>query len=1049
MVNTTTNKAEDNPTLESLAMTGPIDMNDNDIINLNVARFNLAPSVTPAEGDLYWNATDKTLNIKTDTETVIQIGQEMVLRSKNNTGVQINNGEVVYISGADTARPEITLANANSWETSQTTIGIATQDIANGSEGFITVFGLVRDVDTSGMSEGAIVYLGTTDGEFTTTRPTHPDFVVRVGYVINVDPSTGIIFFSVDHDRNESFFNGTFNESFDALVTSNGTIITMSLEHSGGGNLTLRFSDGPSTLDTTPAATIVLTAGTDEVPVFNYIYIPQSTKVLTKSTSGFPTATEHIKVGSFFVQSATRVQSHGALVNQNHNDHGAGTDLMGHMAHTAERIRHEGAIFTSGLAGAGIDDYLTLALGSSFFKSNSGTIYQMHRHIVPAFDQSASDEILIVNHHDGISPTPYLASSDLFTDITHDSGGSSIGLNKYFNLTFIAIGNKTGEYSPILCNLPSGSYNTQAGAEQDTSGHDNFNIPEAFNIDSSTGLLICRLTIQMGSTWTYISTSDLRGRTPQTATAGGPGVALTSFDDAAFDIHNATDPTKRFFLDASNITTGTDRTATIPDKDFTIAGIDDIQGLATQHSDISDAGSGVIISAAERTALHAIFTPGLVTAHSDVSDAGSGVIISAAERTALHAVYTIAADLAANKTISGNWRIDNALGFKFLAQGGGSDQFIFLVNDVFSLHNASLLVLGASAKITARTLQLSNALAVAYGGTGATNAGDALNNLGISDAGSGIIISAAERTALHNEVTRASLGIATSDTVTFNGVISTNAIRLPSDGSASVDYISVGIGDDLRIFHDAINTWMVNATGTLIFLNNANGTVAVKSGTGFDGWFQVNTTDANDANSDAKISLLEQNVFKWTIMNDGSDSDRFRIFHDVAGVDAMTIANDGSIVFGAPTGGDKGIGTVNAKAVYDDGTLLTCWPIQLWKNKAMLQEDIDLHGEGKRLYSIDEIKEFMLTNEQMPAFPSRTDWEQSREVITKTIPHEIYDIDGELIDTKEKISETTKFPEIAKKFSTGKLQNAMWETIEQLQIYIFELHDRIKLLEAN
>jgi len=32
---------------------------------------------------------------------------------------------------------------------------------------------------------------------------------------------------------------------------------------------------------------------------------------------------------------------------------------------------------------------------------------------------------------------------------------------------------------------------------------------------------------------------------------------------------------------------------------------------------------------------------------------------------------------------------------------------------------------------------------------------------------------------------------------------------------------------------------------------------------------------------------------------------------------------DGSIVVGSPTGGAKGLGTVNAVAVYDDNTLLT------------------------------------------------------------------------------------------------------------------------------
>ena len=100
------------------------------------------------------------------------------------------------------------------------------------------------------------------------------------------------------------FFQGSFQETFDALVTSNGTVVTMSLEQSGGGDLTMQFSDGLHTLDCTPVSTITLTAGSDTAPQVNYIYIPQSTKLLTKSTSDWP-STEHIKVGFFFVQSAT------------------------------------------------------------------------------------------------------------------------------------------------------------------------------------------------------------------------------------------------------------------------------------------------------------------------------------------------------------------------------------------------------------------------------------------------------------------------------------------------------------------------------------------------------------------------------------------------------------------------------------------------------------------------------------------------------------------------------------------------------------------------
>ena len=58
----------------------------------------------------------------------------------------------------------------------------------------------------------------------------------------------------------DPFFNGTFAETFNAITTSDGATVTMSLEQSGGGDLTMQFSDGNTVLDCTPACTIVLTA---------------------------------------------------------------------------------------------------------------------------------------------------------------------------------------------------------------------------------------------------------------------------------------------------------------------------------------------------------------------------------------------------------------------------------------------------------------------------------------------------------------------------------------------------------------------------------------------------------------------------------------------------------------------------------------------------------------------------------------------------------------------------------------------------------------------
>ncbi len=50
-----------------------------------------------------------------------------------------------------------------------------------------------------------------------------------------------------------------------------------------------------------------------------------------------------------------------------------------------------------------------------------------------------------------------------------------------------------------------------------------------------------------------------------------------------------------------------------------------------------------------------------------------------------------------------------------------------------------------------------------------------------------------------------------------------------------------------------------------------------------------------------------------------------KIKFQTSGTNRAEFQSDGSFVVGSPTGGGKGLGTINAKAVYDDGTLLTCY----------------------------------------------------------------------------------------------------------------------------
>jgi hypothetical protein len=164
-----------------------------------------------------------------------------------------------------------------------------------------------------------------------------------------------------------------------------------------------------------------------------------------KSTTGFPAAsTEHIKVGYFYVPSATRVQSDsGPFANQNWNDERAGTGGYGHVAHMGEKIRYGiGVTYRSGLditvdiqtVGGGLDDV--------YLSTTSGLILQMHEQTITAKDMETGDDAHVIN-----DPVTANAEINNLNQITTDSTGASL-TNRYFNLFVAMACNKTGQYQP-------------------------------------------------------------------------------------------------------------------------------------------------------------------------------------------------------------------------------------------------------------------------------------------------------------------------------------------------------------------------------------------------------------------------------------------------------------------------------------------------------------------------------------------------------------------------------------------------------------------------
>jgi hypothetical protein len=595
----------------------------------NFIDFNINYVVTGNEkqGAMYWDENNKTYSFVLENNVIGQLFEEDFIAGQNDTGDTLQNGCVATYAGSIGNSGNIRIAHtvAAAGEEPILTIGILTHDIVDGARGKVTTKGKVRGIQTDGVNygetwlDGQILYKSpTVAGGLTNVEPQAPIPAIPLCVVISAHESNGTLLVrptfpqaligltdvngtSVnttgqilvwDNDNEvfdftenildikayNQFYNGTIRETFDCLVESDGVNVTATLEQQGGGDLTLQFSDGTTVLDCTPIQSVALTPGSDQSPQSNFIYIPFSTKTITVSTTGWPSNEEHIKLAYVYIPSATHAQDEGAYINQNWNDHLANGNLQGHMSHMAERARLQKG-YNSGMDANGLDQntatsYFNYISGSeSYFKMSSGVMFQLHRHTLPAIDtEVVGDDIHVVNWNG----ENYYELSQL-NDIVADSEGASLS-NKYFNLFFFAVGNKTGEYSPMMCMLPSGSYSSAASAQNDVDGYDNLTMPRQFILDSGVGVPICRMTLRYTggtSTLTHISTTDLRSG-GITASGGGTGTT-TTFADNQFEVFNVTDSTKILNLDASAITTGNTRTLTIPDANGTIALTSDLK----------------------------------------------------------------------------------------------------------------------------------------------------------------------------------------------------------------------------------------------------------------------------------------------------------------------------------------------------------------------------------------------------------------------------------------------------------------------------------------
>lgn len=207
------------------------------------------------------------------------------------------------------------------------------------------------------------------------------------------------------------------------------------------------------------------------------------------------------------------------------------------------------------------------------------------------------------------------------------------------------------------------------------------------------------------------------------------------------------------------------------------------------------------------------------------------------------------------------------------------------------------------------------------------------------------------------------------------------------------------------------------------------------------------TDSASATKAGVGINAISSNV---TV---GAEETRASLSTYVAGAFAGRVNIGAGIWTPAATGGDQGVDTINAAAVYDDGVLLTCYVLEAWLTGGI---DVDFwdgvvldrqipavvverepgnfveveparveerrHERARGFANvaadrldIDKFAEFLRTNKRLPAFPGPEQW-------------------------------NTVF---SGKMATGDLLQRIWETCEVLAVHLVEARGREVALEAR
>jgi hypothetical protein len=180
-------------------------------------------------GRLFFDTTQKSLSYFdiTNNQVPIAMGQQLYTRVWNATGVQIDKGKVIAITGTSNNLPSAILAVNNHAPGSDRPIGVAAENIPNGSEGLVLNSGILSGITLNTFTNGDTLYLSDiVPGGYVSSTSSFSSFTARtneIGYVIETGTTTGKIYVNINNEDSNLTLTDIERNILEGNVISTGT----------------------------------------------------------------------------------------------------------------------------------------------------------------------------------------------------------------------------------------------------------------------------------------------------------------------------------------------------------------------------------------------------------------------------------------------------------------------------------------------------------------------------------------------------------------------------------------------------------------------------------------------------------------------------------------------------------------------------------------------------------------------------------------------------------------------------------------------------------